>query len=291
MKYGNGPVLAAALLLFSASNVFSRAANPLCEAAQEGDVRQVASLLDEGADPNMKCGGKMDVSPIAFAISECHVEVVKLLWEKGAVLELRSENERDDKIWKYLSRRAVKAGCLSSDGETLGAAQNCDMAPRPAGCPAPGETAQPVEPISISELRAGKAHAGQARARAQCGLSDAIEQGRAADEAAFTQAMRTGPRDSELPEDAHRFEVKARWSVKKEDFKGAAQYYAQAIQAAPLWPEGRYNYALVLAKDSCYEEAILQMKRYLKLAPSAPDARKAKDRMYEWEAEMEKGGK
>ena len=45
----------------------------------------------------------------------------------------------------------------------------------------------------------------------------------------------------------------------------------------------RFNRALILEKCECYDEAIREMKRYMQLSPNAPDARKAQDKIYEWE--------
>jgi len=43
----------------------------------------------------------------------------------------------------------------------------------------------------------------------------------------------------------------------------------------------------VEGKARNYEKAISNMNTYLELAPEAPDARAAKDRIYKWELLME----
>jgi len=44
--------------------------------------------------------------------------------------------------------------------------------------------------------------------------------------------------------------------------------------------------ALIAAQTKDYQYAILNMKKYLMLVPEAEDARAAKDKIYEWEAEL-----
>jgi len=45
---------------------------------------------------------------------------------------------------------------------------------------------------------------------------------------------------------------------------------------------------LILAKVGQYNSAINRMRKYLKLVPEAEDARAAQDKIYEWEAEINK---
>lgn len=48
-------------------------------------------------------------------------------------------------------------------------------------------------------------------------------------------------------------------------------------------PEAYYNMALNAAEMKTYYYAILNMRKYLLLMPDAEDARKAQDKIYEWE--------
>ncbi len=86
-----------------------------------------------------------------------------------------------------------------------------------------------------------------------------------------------------LPEPARKFKVQAEGAVRKKRFERALERYLQALLIAPWWPEGHFNRALILGELERYGEAIREMKRYLNLVPNAPDARKAKDKIYEWE--------
>ena len=62
--------------------------------------------------------------------------------------------------------------------------------------------------------------------------------------------------------------------------------YAAALKIFPYWPEGHYNLAILAAEIGGrpgYDIAIAQMKKYLELAPDAPDARAARDSIIVWE--------
>jgi tetratricopeptide (TPR) repeat protein len=86
-----------------------------------------------------------------------------------------------------------------------------------------------------------------------------------------------------LPEKARRFDVQAKSAVGERNYDDAEDLYGEALDAAPWWPEGHFNRALVLSETGDYETAIVEMKRYLQLVPDAPDARAAQDKIYEWE--------
>jgi tetratricopeptide (TPR) repeat protein len=85
------------------------------------------------------------------------------------------------------------------------------------------------------------------------------------------------------PEQARRFQVLANDACQRKDFALAASYYEQALQIAPLWPEGYFNAALLYGEAGYYAQAAWHMDRYLALCPDAADARAARDKMYVWE--------
>ena len=87
----------------------------------------------------------------------------------------------------------------------------------------------------------------------------------------------------QLPEAARRFKVQAEGAISDKEFSSAADYYQQALEIALWWPNGHYNRALVLSESDDYLDAIVEMRRYLLLAPNAPDARAAQDKIYDWE--------
>lgn len=86
-----------------------------------------------------------------------------------------------------------------------------------------------------------------------------------------------------LPEEARKYRVQAEVAVREKKFKDAADLYLKALAVAPWWPTATFNRAVVLGETGDYVMAIGAMKYYLQLAPDAPDARAAQDRIYEWE--------
>ena len=87
-------------------------------------------------------------------------------------------------------------------------------------------------------------------------------------------------------EDARKYKVQAEGAVRDKRFKDSAKLYRLALRLAPWWPEGHFNRALVLSETGDYVEAMREMKYYLQLAPDAPNARAAQDKIYEWEVKQ-----
>ena len=90
-----------------------------------------------------------------------------------------------------------------------------------------------------------------------------------------------------LSEEAHKFKVQAEFAVQEKRLDKAIELYGKALDIAPWWPEGHYNLALVLGETRKYRDAMREMKRYLLLAPDAPEARTAQDKIYQWESVAE----
>ena len=86
-----------------------------------------------------------------------------------------------------------------------------------------------------------------------------------------------------LPEEANKYKVQAEVAVRDKEFDDAADIYAAALRAAPWWPAGHFNRALVLGEAGDYDMAKREMKYYLQLVPDASNARAAQDKIYEWE--------
>jgi tetratricopeptide (TPR) repeat protein len=87
----------------------------------------------------------------------------------------------------------------------------------------------------------------------------------------------------ELPEEVRRLRLQAEAALHDKRFEDAAERYAQALQIAPWWPEGRFNLAIVLADLGAYRSAEREMKRYLVLSPGDPDAPQLQDKLREWD--------
>ncbi|HUR42055.1 MAG TPA: hypothetical protein VM240_12900 [Verrucomicrobiae bacterium] len=98
---------------------------------------------------------------------------------------------------------------------------------------------------------------------------------------AFQEALRNAPSDTEP---MRRALIQAEAAVRAQNVIEAARVYRAALQALPQWPAGHFNLALIYGELELYPEAMVEMKRYLYLAPQAADARAAKDKIYEWEA-------
>jgi regulator of sirC expression with transglutaminase-like and TPR domain len=88
----------------------------------------------------------------------------------------------------------------------------------------------------------------------------------------------------DLPEEARMYRIQAEAAVERKSFVEATDRYRDTLRVAPWWPEGHYNRALLLAELGRHALAVREMKRYLLLAPGAPDARAAQDQIYKWEA-------
>ena len=114
----------------------------------------------------------------------------------------------------------------------------------------------------------------------------AAAKGAAVDDKGFDQVVASyaaaNPKP-ELSEEARRFRVQAEAAARRKEFSMAADRYGQALKIAPWWPQGHYDLAVVYGELGQFSRAIGEMQRYLRLAPDAPNAREAKDKIYEWE--------
>jgi hypothetical protein len=120
-------------------------------------------------------------------------------------------------------------------------------------------------------------------------LKQAAQSAAAKEQARFEEVARSNrgaAANPVLPEEARRFKVQAEGAVRDKQFENAEMYYGRVIEAAPWWAEGYFNRAVVLAELQDFDEAITEMKRYLLLAPNAPNARTVQDSIYEWERKV-----
>lgn len=106
------------------------------------------------------------------------------------------------------------------------------------------------------------------------------------DFAAFTVAAKawagTTPK-LEMSDDALTYKMVAEDAFKRKEFAVALEAYGKALERYPMWPEGHYNAALLAAEIEDYEVAAQHMRRYLVLAPDAPDAAAAKGKFLLWQ--------
>ncbi|HAZ13923.1 MAG: hypothetical protein A2X86_08140 [Bdellovibrionales bacterium GWA2_49_15] len=87
----------------------------------------------------------------------------------------------------------------------------------------------------------------------------------------------------QLPEEAIRYKVQAEGAVREKRFDDASDLFNYALEIAPWWPAGHYNRGLILAEQKDYKEAIIELKRYLKLEPNAANSRAVQLKIYELE--------
>ena len=97
------------------------------------------------------------------------------------------------------------------------------------------------------------------------------------------KSYREAPIKPELPEGAVRFKAQAEGAVREKRFDAAADLYEEGLGVAPWWPAGHYNRGLILGELKEYDEAVDELKRYLKVDPEASNARAVQLKIYEWE--------
>ncbi len=92
-----------------------------------------------------------------------------------------------------------------------------------------------------------------------------------------------------ITEEQRKYIVQANSKNEKKEYQEALDLYKKAIKVNSVsYPSAYNNMALIAAQIQDYWYAILNMKKYLMLVPEASDARAAQDKIYEWEAELEK---
>lgn len=104
----------------------------------------------------------------------------------------------------------------------------------------------------------------------------------------IARVLNAMPAKPALSEKDRRTLVQAELSARERRFDEAIGLYATLGDAAPWYAPAYFNRAVLLAERGRYAEAIDAMKRYLKLAPDASDARAATDKVYEWEARLKR---
>jgi tetratricopeptide (TPR) repeat protein len=87
-----------------------------------------------------------------------------------------------------------------------------------------------------------------------------------------------------VSESARRYLVQAQSHIKAGKFDKALEAYWLLELVAPWFPDTYFNRALILAEHKWYGPAIENMTIYVSLSPDAPDVRRCRDKIYEWEA-------
>jgi tetratricopeptide (TPR) repeat protein len=93
----------------------------------------------------------------------------------------------------------------------------------------------------------------------------------------------------QVSEEQRKFIVQANAFNQQKNYVKAIELYTKAIEVdQTAYPAGYSNLALLSAQVNNFSAAINYMKRYLLLEPAATDARSAQDKIYEWEAMIQK---
>jgi tetratricopeptide (TPR) repeat protein len=92
-----------------------------------------------------------------------------------------------------------------------------------------------------------------------------------------------------VTEEQRKYIVQANAMNKRKDYAKSIELYTKALEVnAVSYPGAYFNLALLSAQLERYGQAISYMNRYLMLEPDAKDTRSARDKIYEWEAMLEK---
>jgi tetratricopeptide (TPR) repeat protein len=92
-----------------------------------------------------------------------------------------------------------------------------------------------------------------------------------------------------VSEEQRKFIVQANAATQTKEYGQALNYFKQALQINETsFPDAYFNMALIYANIRQFDQAILSMKKYLLILPDSPDARSAQDKIYEWEAGINK---
>ena len=277
------------LLLFLATAGCLPSRTLLNDAIVAGDMSRVKKVLNDGASPNElgdcryearkgvyhHLGANRGGPPLLCAIANGRLEIVRLLIERGADVE-----SRDEWNWSplahaaYFQKTDVAKALVVNGADVDSAISRLESA---AQAPITREECLAAVRL-LKELKTSGIRACIIRHRPDAAML-----------AAFPEAAakyRAIPVKPELPEEARGFRVQAEDAVSRKRFQDAVDLYGKALKVSPWWPEGHFNQALILGESNCPEEAIAAMDRYLALVPDAPDARAARDKVYQWKGRL-----
>jgi tetratricopeptide (TPR) repeat protein len=96
-------------------------------------------------------------------------------------------------------------------------------------------------------------------------------------------AWRALPQKPPVPEEVRGQRLLAETAFKERKLEKALYHYERGLELYPVWPEGRFNAALVAAELHSYGVAVEHMRAYLELVPDAPDAQSARDQVVIWQ--------
>jgi tetratricopeptide (TPR) repeat protein len=71
------------------------------------------------------------------------------------------------------------------------------------------------------------------------------------------------------------------------DYQDAVREFQEAVRRAPAWADPYYHLGIAQEKSAQFSEAAASFKKYLQLAPNAPDAAKIQEKIYKLEYKAE----
>ncbi|MGC9056547.1 MAG: hypothetical protein ACP5J6_06780 [Candidatus Saccharicenans sp.] len=107
----------------------------------------------------------------------------------------------------------------------------------------------------------------------------------------LSEIYKAHPEFREMPEEARKYYVRSEVMNREGKFLESLTECRKALKIAPLSPDLYKALALNCAKLEKFKLAVANMNIYLELFPDAPDARAAKDLIYQWEYLLEEKGK
>lgn len=224
-------------------------ATPLACAAYFNNIKTVKLLVANGADINAP--GSCNATPLWLAAIRGNLETVEYLVKSGADMNVKINEQ---------------FGCPTKVSTPLKAAEYWKRA---------------AVVKFLKDAEAGKV---TIRKTIAAPPEDPAEVAAFEAEAKRYRELAVKPA---FPEEARKYKAQAEFAFQQKRFEDAVALYDKALKAAPWWPDGHFNRALILGEISRYEEAIREMKKYLLLAPDAADAGAAQDRIYQWESVAE----
>ncbi|HCB61084.1 MAG: hypothetical protein A2W93_05815 [Bacteroidetes bacterium GWF2_43_63] len=96
----------------------------------------------------------------------------------------------------------------------------------------------------------------------------------------------------EIPEEARKHYVRGQTAIEmiesEVDYADVVLEFETAIQLAPAWADPHYDLGMFQDKIGKYDDAISHLKKYLELAPQAPNASQVQSQIYKIEFKKEK---
>lgn len=250
-------------------SMLSGCVSPLNIWAPKGNIKAIKDYLDNGGDVNEVLF--RDRTALMYASANGHTDLVKFLIERGADVNISSG---PPKYYCALGYAAARGHTDIMD-ILVDRGANIDMAIKNIQeFWMRSDAPQDVSQSGVNYLYKLKKKAHYNAELAKLGEFEAV-----------ARPYRESKQKPSLPEEALKYKAQAEFAIKQKRFADAADRYANALNIAPWWPEGHFNRGLILGMRelSRYTEAIMEMKKYLLLAPNAPNARSAQDKIYQWE--------